>query len=100
MKLLVAKSGRAGLQTVMDRRLSLVVLDAHLPDLDRTELVAALRHRAMSPDAPIVVLADDPAPRDEARFIRAGASAFLTKPLDVAQIDHTVRSLQDLSTLR
>ncbi len=100
VKLLVARSGRAGLQAVMERRLALVVVDARLPDLDATQLVGALRRRAVSPEAPIVVLADDPAPRDEARFIWAGASAFLTKPLDVAQIDDTVRRLLEVAPLR
>ena len=54
----------------------------------------------MSPDVPIIVLGDNPSPEDEAAFIWVGASAVVTKPLHVADIDHTVGMLLEVASLR
>ena len=100
MKVLVARSGMAGLRTAMGRRLGIVVLDARLPDIDGASLVAALRRRAVAPEVPIIVLGYNPSPDDEAAFMWAGASAVVTKPLNVAEIDHTVGMLLEVASLR
>ncbi len=97
VKLVVAHGGRDGLRLASDRRLSLVVLDASPADLDGRDLVVALRQRAISPNAPIVVLADTDGSNERARFIWAGASAYLTKPLDVAELDRTVGMLLQIA---
>jgi len=100
VKLVVAHGGREGLRLAADRRLSLVVLDASPADLDGRELVVALRQRALTLDAPVVVLADTDVPSERARFIWAGASAYLTKPLDVAELDRTVGMLLQIAAAR
>ncbi len=100
VRLLFADSGEEGLDMAVNRRPRLVVLDARLSDVDGEKLVMALRERAMPPSAPIVVLAPDGAPSERARFIWAGASAFVTKPLNVAEIDRTVGMLLEVAGLR
>jgi CheY-like chemotaxis protein len=100
MKLLIARSGMAALRTAMGRRLGIVVLDARPPDIDGAALVVALRRQAVSPEVPIIVLGSNPSPDDEAEFIWAGASAVVTKPLNVAEIDLTVGMLLEVASLR
>jgi DNA-binding response OmpR family regulator len=95
--LLVAEGGGDGLQMALERRPRLVVLDAHLPDVDAEELVATLRAEAARAPVPILVLANDPAPRERARFAWAGASAYVTKPLNIAEVDRTVGFLLDVT---
>ena len=94
--LIFADSGEEGLDMARVRRPRIVVLDAQLSDCDGEKLVMALRERTMPPFAPIVVLAHDGAPSECARFIWAGASAFITKPLNVAEIDRTVGELLEV----
>jgi len=100
MRLVVAEGGRAGLHAAIKRRLRLVVLDDQLPDVDGAALVEHLRQRALPEACPIIVLAHDGDPRQRARFVWAGASACLTKPLNVAEIDRTVMVLLEVAALR
>jgi len=100
VKLLVARSGREGLAVAAERRLRIVVLDARLPDVRADELVVALRRRAMTPSAPIVVVAGADAARQRARFLWAGADAYLPMPLTPPDFDHTVGMLLEAAALR
>jgi DNA-binding response OmpR family regulator len=79
-----------GLQTVLDDRPDLVILDLGLPDLDGLELLKMLR--AVSPVPVIVATARD----DEAEIIRgldAGADDYVVKPFTAAQLDARVRAV-------
>jgi len=100
MNLVVAAGGRGGLQLAMRRRPRLVVLDADLPDIDGAEMASRLRSRVLPPDTPIVILAHDADPRERARFIWAGASAYILKPLDVPELDRAVMGLMEVAALR
>lgn len=100
VKLLVADSGEEGLDIALNRQPRMVVLDARLSDVDGEKVVKALRERALAPSAPIVVLGHDSAPSERARFVWAGASAYITKPLNVAEIDRTVGELLDVAVAR
>jgi two-component system, sensor histidine kinase ChiS len=97
---LVVEGGRSGLQVAMDHRLRLVVLDDRLPDVDGADLVTHLRQEVLKSETPIIVLANDADPRERARFLWAGASAYHSKPLNVAEIDKTVMVLMEVAALR
>ena len=100
VRLIVADGGRTGLQVATKRRPRLVVLDDHIPDFDGAELVNHLRRRVLSAESSVIVLSHDPDPRHRARFVWAGASAYLTKPLNVAEVDRSIATLLQLSELR
>jgi DNA-binding response OmpR family regulator len=100
MKLVVADGGRTGLQVALKRRPRLVALDALLPDLDGRDLVKYLRSKVIPSQTPIIVLAHDSDPRRRAEFIWAGASAYHSKPLNVAEVDHSVATLLEVAALR
>lgn len=64
----------------------LIFLDLHLP-LDGLGLIRALRTRfPKSVDLPIVVLTADVTQEAKRRSLLAGASDFLTKPLDLTEV--------------
>ncbi|HTZ09069.1 MAG TPA: response regulator [Acidimicrobiales bacterium] len=90
LRLLVAGGGRDGLRLASERRLQLVMVDAQLPDMDATAVVTSL---CAGTGPPVIVLGHEPSPREHARFVWAGASAYLARPLDLAQLDRTVRRL-------
>jgi DNA-binding response OmpR family regulator len=100
VKLVLAEGGEAGLRIARQRSVQMVVLDAFLPDADSEALIGALRRNAAIASAPIIVLTDDGAPSERARFVGAGANAFLAKPLDVAEIDQTVAMLLEVASWR
>jgi CheY-like chemotaxis protein len=100
LRLVVADGGRTGLHVVRKCRPRLVVLDSRQPDVDGADLVEHLRARVLPGETPVIVLAHDDDPRERARFVWAGASAYHCKPLNVAALDRTVATLLDLAGLR
>ena len=97
LKLLVVEGGRAGLRLAERRRPGLVVVDDVLPDVDAAEVVTYLRQRTLPAEVPILVLAHSNEPQHHARFCRAGASAFHTKPLNIGEVDRSVTTLVALA---
>jgi DNA-binding response OmpR family regulator len=96
----VVDGARAGVALAVVRRPDLLVVDARLHDADGEETVARLRQELRPDDVPIIVLGHDPAPAARARFVWAGASAYVTTPLDIAEIDRTVGELLEVAALR
>jgi DNA-binding response OmpR family regulator len=76
----------------------LILLDDHLPDCDAQALVVELRQSVRTARIPVVVLsADDDT---QVRFTRAGAAAWLTKPLNIAEVERTTLALLELAAAR
>jgi two-component system, OmpR family, KDP operon response regulator KdpE len=85
-----AHTAMAGLQTAVQERPDLVVLDLGLPDLDGLELLRMLRGVSTVPV--IIATARD----DEAEIVRgldAGADDYVVKPFTAAQLDARVRAV-------
>lgn len=85
-----ANTAMAGLQSALDDRPDLVVLDLGLPDLDGLELLKMLR--AVSRVPVIIATARD----DETEIVRgldAGADDYVVKPFTAMQLDARVRAV-------
>jgi PAS domain S-box-containing protein len=78
----------------------LAVFDHRLPDMTGTEAVTQLRADIRTKHLPIIVVTgeDDTATRMNA--IRAGATEFLTKPVNIDEFKLRVRNLLDLHQAR
>jgi two-component system nitrate/nitrite response regulator NarL len=78
-----AVQGRVGIELAARHHPDLVLLDLHLPDLDGDEVLRRLRADPRTADIPVIVLSAD-ATRDQIeRLKQAGASDYVTKPIDV-----------------
>lgn len=84
--LVTVATGQAGLDLARSAAPSIILLDLHLPDLDGNEVLRRLREDPGTRAIPVVVLSADAAPSRSKRLIAAGATAFLTKPLNIAEI--------------
>lgn len=80
-EVLLARTGREGLELFRSRRPDLVVTDLHLPEMNGLELTAAIR--ALEPGLPILAVTamDRPEVMDEARSL--GIDLYLVKPVRV-----------------
>ena len=91
----VSVTGLDGLAAVRAHRPHLILLDMHLPDISGLEL---LRHFKADPDTAaipvIVVSADALGPQIDAA-LAAGASRYLTKPVEVAEFLAVLDDLLD-----
>ncbi|MGH8025103.1 MAG: response regulator transcription factor [Pseudoxanthomonas sp.] len=73
------------------RSYDLVLLDVDLPDEDGFSIAAHLR--SLSPRIGIVMLTGYDSGKDRMRGLRAGADAYLPKPVDMEEVVTTLRNL-------
>jgi CheY-like chemotaxis protein len=83
--LVPAMQGRLGAELARQHRPDLILLDVHLPDIGGEEVLRQLQTDVRTRLIPVVVLSADATPGQITRLRGAGARAYLTKPLDVAQ---------------
>jgi CheY-like chemotaxis protein len=83
IKLLAAMQGKVGLELAERHNPDLILLDYHLPDINGDEVLVTLREASETRDIPVVVLSADATPQQIERMTAAGATDYLTKPVDV-----------------
>ena len=93
VRLRTAHRGAVGLELARAQRPDLVLLDVHLPDMDGHEVVRQLQGCPETQDIPVVVVSADATAEQEERLLRAGAHAYLVKPLDVRALLRVVDSV-------
>jgi DNA-binding response OmpR family regulator len=76
----LAYDGRTALQMWRERRHALVLLDLMLPDMSGQEILMAMKNEHSN--QVVVVLTAHDAPKNNQELMLAGASDFLSKPLD------------------
>lgn len=91
--LLPAMQGSLGLDLAREHQPDLILLDLHLPDMGGDTVLAQLRQDPLTRRVPVVMLSADASPGQVERLLQAGATAYLTKPLDVRRF---LRVLEEL----
>jgi CheY-like chemotaxis protein len=82
-----AENGRQGIE-ILDREddIALVLMDAMMPELDGYATTATIRRRPEFADLPIITVTAKAMKGDRAKSIAAGASEYVTKPVDIAHL--------------
>jgi two-component system, NtrC family, response regulator AtoC len=88
-----ASSGEAALQSYLERRPDVTLLDLQLPDMTGFDVFARMRE-----DEPMVIMISERAELPLAvRAVHEGVEDFLTKPVELAQLDIALgRALEKL----
>lgn len=86
IRLVVASDGATGLTHARRSRPDVILLDLHLPDCSGDEVLAQLQADATTRSIPVAVLTADATPTRRRPLLDGGAFAYLTKPLDVAEV--------------
>ena len=91
----VADNGQDALDTALDARPALILLDTMMPRMDGYEVCSRLRDQR--PDTPVIMLTAKSLDADRAMALHAGADDWVTKPFDPADLvskvkDHLRRS--------
>lgn len=71
----------------------LVLMDIQLPEIDGFELIRHLKAHPVWQSVPVVAVTAMAMAGDRERCLAAGASAYLSKPLNIEQMINTVKSL-------
>jgi CheY-like chemotaxis protein len=85
VELVPAMQGRLALDLAHAHGAALILLDLHLPDIGGQEVLEQLRADDRTRHIPVVVVSADATPPQMDRLLRAGARAYLTKPLNVRE---------------
>jgi signal transduction histidine kinase/ActR/RegA family two-component response regulator len=93
IRLLSALAPGLGLELARTHRPALILLDINLPDMDGYAVMQCLREHETTRDIPVLAISANAMPKDIERSKAAGFVAYLTKPLDVAELLRTVTHL-------
>ncbi|MGO9341061.1 MAG: ATP-binding protein [Acidimicrobiales bacterium] len=93
VELIPATAGRVGLQLAIESPPSLVLLDVHLPDMSGIDVLRRLRSNPITAGVPVVALSADASAKQVRLMIDEGAVAYLYKPIDVGELERTVRAV-------
>ena len=87
MDVLFAETGRDGIAMLKQHPdVDLVLMDIMMPEMDGYETIQAMRAIAKFKELPIIALTAKAMKGDREKSIAAGASDYITKPVDVDQL--------------
>ena len=86
----VAGNGEAALEALRRRRFDVVLMDIHMPEMDGLEATTRIRAEAggaTDSAVPVVALTAHAMEGDRERFLAAGMDDYLSKPVDMQELD-------------
>jgi two-component system cell cycle response regulator DivK len=87
---LEATTGEDAVSLALSHTPALVLMDVQLPGIDGVEALVRLRRDARTETIPVLALTAQAMHGDRERFLEAGFDAYLSKPMDVAELLRTV----------
>ncbi len=94
-----AVNGRDALEQIQATFPDVVLLDLEMPDLNGIEVLKELRSKPDWGLLPVILVTEQSAIEDRVRGLDAGASDFLTKPVDISELLARVRAQQRVKQL-
>jgi len=92
MEVRFAENGREGLQSLQaDPVVDLVLMDIMMPEMDGYETMRAIREVPELAGLPVIALTAKAMQGDRDKAIAAGASDYITKPVDIDQLTALMR---------
>jgi HAMP domain-containing protein/CheY-like chemotaxis protein/signal transduction histidine kinase len=92
LKVLHAENGRAGIELLKTApEVDIVLMDIMMPELDGYETMRAIRALPQFTSLPIVALTAKAMKGDREKCLRAGASDYVTKPVDLELLFSVMR---------
>jgi CheY-like chemotaxis protein len=92
VEVLTAEDGRQGIETLRHTAgVDLVLMDIMMPDMDGYETTRAIRKMVGFKDLPIIALTAKAMRGDREKSLAAGASDYITKPVEINQLMSLMR---------
>ncbi len=93
LEVVEANDGVDALKALSASRVDILITDINMPIMDGLKLVMRVRGDSTHGSIPIVIITTEGAEEDRVRALALGANAFITKPIQPAQVTTTVRGL-------
>jgi two-component system OmpR family response regulator len=94
-----ACNGKAALELIHLKQPAAIILDVLLPDLTGLEVLRAIRRNAKLEALPVILVSGNSHPRDIQSGLEAGASLYMTKPLDFWELKEALANLMKANSL-
>jgi signal transduction histidine kinase/CheY-like chemotaxis protein len=91
-RLVSATSGRTGIECAVREVPDIILLDLNLPDLQGDEVLNELKADPATAGIPVMVLSADASGGVIRRLLAGGAFAYLTKPIELAELGELLDS--------
>jgi CheY-like chemotaxis protein/HPt (histidine-containing phosphotransfer) domain-containing protein len=88
-----SSEGGTGWEMLLREKVDLVLLDLGLPDIDGFELLVRLKAQGTLRHVPVVLLTALGGVNDKVRGLESGASDYITKPFEPAELRARVRAV-------
>lgn len=86
MKVLSAIDGKEALQQLKEHPADVVLMDMMMPEMDGYDAIAAIRKQPELRNLPIIAVTAKAMMGDREKCLQAGASDYISKPVDVDQL--------------
>jgi CheY-like chemotaxis protein len=91
--LVAATHGRHALELARSVQPDVILLDLNLPDMHGSVVLQALRSDEITEAIPVIVVSADATGSQHRAVLAAGASAYLTKPIHIPELQVTLDRL-------
>lgn len=87
----LAASGFDALKVLPRHRFELIITDINMPDINGLELINFVKKNPHYKETPLVVVTTEGRPQDRDRGLKLGASEYVVKPFEPADVSALVR---------
>ena len=91
----VSYSGREALKILKQKKMHLILLDLHLPDIYGTEVLTRIRKN--DEGTPVIVVTGHGTEKDRQECMQQGAYAFMHKPVGIDELMTILAEIGEMS---
>ena len=97
-RIISANSGLEGIRILKEEKVDLVLTDFRMPDLNGLEVVREAKK--INPEIQVIVITAFSDPQDAVQVMKEGAFDYLSKPIDLDELEILVKKVVDIRYLK
>jgi DNA-binding response OmpR family regulator len=91
-KVYKAENGRKGLKIARRKKISVILLDTSMPEMDGLEVLSELKYNEKTENIPVIMLTGKSMMGDIEKAFKLGADDYITKPVAISDIADKIKA--------